>query len=352
MAETPSLYGIKNSNRNFNDPHYWGKNQFNSSFPIALACYMRDLNIPAKYIQMNAGLDTEITNIPISTLFNTTIGNEELTFQFESRYKPFDEFVHDELETIDCVVMHGETYLRPIEIKLTTLPDQTTFDKSDAEYGSEIVVRSATMRYLALSMAESLKSEFSEINKLFVGSCKTIRNWDNSAELKGCLGEILDSLDKFYEKYYTYQKPLLMQPVWKTIGKSAELAENCLDIFVWSDFALTKLFMDSAKSHTGSKISRHQRAALRLARFLFEVSRGGEIFQAPIYDGMSLGNQTDKEFSLSGVKTNSFMACDRLTTPVVTKSEIKNIILGGGQKYLSPERRFDAIIYFSEGIFE
>jgi len=91
---------------------------------------------------------------------------------------------------------------------------------------------------------------------------------------------------------------------------------------------------------------------LRLARFLFEVSRGGEVYQAPIYDGMSLGNQTDKEFSLSGVKTNVLMACDRLTVPAIKKSEIKNIILGGGQKYLSPERRFDAIIYFSEGIFE
>lgn len=37
-----SLYGIENSNRNFADPYYWGKNQFNSSFPIALTCYMRD----------------------------------------------------------------------------------------------------------------------------------------------------------------------------------------------------------------------------------------------------------------------------------------------------------------------
>jgi len=248
MAETPSLYGIKNSNRNFNDPHYWGKNQFNSSFPIALACYMRDLEIPAIYIKMNAEIETEISDLPIPELFNTTVANEELIFQFESRYTPFDEFVHDELETIDCVVAHGDKFLRPIEIKLTTLPDQTTFDKTDEEYGSEIVVRSATMRYLALSMAESLKDEFSDINKIFVPSCKTIRNWDNATELKASLDEILASLDEFYKKYYTYQKPLLMQPVWKTIGKSAELAENCLDIFVWSDFALTKLFMDSAKS--------------------------------------------------------------------------------------------------------
>ena len=32
--------------------------------------------------------------------------------------------------------------------------------------------------------------------------------------------------------------------------------------------------------------------------------------------------------------------------------EIKKIILGGGHKCLSPERRFDAILFFSTDIFE
>jgi len=66
---------------------------------------------------------------------------------------------------------------------------------------------------------------------------------------------------------------------------------------------------------------------------------------------MSLGNQTDKEFAISGNKTHKYMACDRLTKPIIHKNQIKNIILGGGQKWLSPERRFDAIIYFSTDLF-
>ena len=32
--------------------------------------------------------------------------------------------------------------------------------------------------------------------------------------------------------------------------------------------------------------------------------------------------------------------------------EIKNIILGGGQNFLSPERRFDAIIFSNPEIFD
>lgn len=31
---------------------------------------------------------------------------------------------------------------------------------------------------------------------------------------------------------------------------------------------------------------------------------------------------------------------------------IKKIIKGGGQKYLSPERRFDAILFFSNELFD
>jgi hypothetical protein len=162
---------------------------------------------------------------------------------------------------------------------------------------------------------------------------------------------MLDALEKFVSNYRKYEKHLLMQPIWKTIGKSPNLADNCLDLFVWSDFALTRLFMDSALDNESSKISRQQRAAARLARFLFEVSRSGRVYQEPIYDGMSLGNQTDKEFAISGNKTHKYMACDRLTKPVIHKSQIKNIILGGGQKWLSPERRFDAIFYFSTDLF-
>lgn len=109
---------------------------------------------------------------------------------------------------------------------------------------------------------------------------------------------MLEALECFISKYHKYEKPLLMQPIWKTVGKSPNLSDNCLDIFVWSDFALTRLFMDSALENESAKISRQQRAAARLARFLFEVSRSGKVYQEPIYDGMSLGNQTDKEFAV------------------------------------------------------
>lgn len=109
--------------------------------------------------------------------------------------------------------------------------------------------------------------------------------------------------------------------------------------------------MSSARDFRVETISRFKRAALRLARFLYDSSRLGKVYLAPIYDGMTYGPQTDKEFALSGNKTNLIMRNPRLTNLAIGKDEIKNIILGGGQKYLSPERRFDAIIYFATDLF-
>jgi hypothetical protein len=181
----------------------------------------------------------------------------------------------------------------------------------------------------------------------------TVRNWDSKAEMLQLAPGILNALETYLNEFKQFQKPMLMQPIWKTLGKTPILANNCLDIFVWSDFALTHLFLDSARvAVSQQKISRQLRAALRLSRFLYQSSLSGRVHQAPIYDGMTYDNQNDKEFAISGTKSRPLMSCDRLTRPIITKNEIKNIVLGGGQKHLSPERRFDAILYFSSDLFD
>jgi hypothetical protein len=46
------------------------------------------------------------------------------------------------------------------------------------------------------------------------------------------------------------------------------------------------------------------------------------------------------------------MKSPELLNPRITKEEVRNIILGGGQNYLSPERRFDGIILSNPEIFD
>lgn len=348
-----SLFGIVHSCRNFADPAAWGKNQFNSAFPVALVSYLRDKKIRLPYICHTQQAKTTLKELSIDEVFGTSLGAEDLYFDFEARFDPYRAYVHDEMEKIDLVIKDHRTgeFIRPLEIKLTTLPDNSTCQESDeANYGSELVLRPATFRYVALSIIDALQAHKKAVNERFEPICSTIRNWTSLQEMVACRERLLNALDSFLCDFAEAQRPLLLQPIWKTVGKSAELAENCLDAFVWSDFSLARLALD-ASERTGDKISRTQRAALRLARFLWEATRG-KVYQQPIYDGMSYDTQTDKEFSLVGKRTHIYMASSRLTKPIVTKQEIKQIILGGGQKFLSPERRFDAILYFSTDLFD
>ncbi len=64
----PRLFGINQSNRDFSKKSSWGKNQFNSSFPAALACYMSCKNLQAVYLTLDHNLTVnhgkeEINNI-------------------------------------------------------------------------------------------------------------------------------------------------------------------------------------------------------------------------------------------------------------------------------------------------
>lgn len=354
-APSPSLFGIQHSNRNFADPYYWGKNQFNSAFPVALACYMRARQLPLVYVQFKDAHHTQVGELDVSDLFGSNLPNDQLHFAFETRFEHFRASVHDELPAIDLVVSKANPLIqiRPIEVKLTTLPDNTTEGLSDDKYGTEIVIRSATTRYMALSMADAVEPYNARVREIFEPIFARVRNWESKAEMAPLVPRVVAALEVFLTEFKHLQSPLLMQPVWKTVGKSPVLAQNCLDIFAWSDFALTHLFLESARNPRDvHAISRFARAALRLTRFLYERSKSNKVFQAPIYDGMTFDNQNDKEFAISGTRSRELMACARLVKPAVQREEIQNIILGGGQKFLSPERRFDAILYFSTDLFE
>ncbi len=353
MQQKSALYGLKNSNRDFSSPYAWGKNQFNSSFPAALACYMRNQKIPSTFIKHGQKSNTVLSEISFDDFWHTTLPNEKLFFSFEYRFTPYAEMTVDDIQPIDLVVSEHDSkrLLAPVEVKLTTIPDNTTVDEAEADYGSELVVRSPTMRYTAMGMGLSCASSMKEVRDLFSPACAKIRDWDNIIEVSKHRDKIIKALDIFLNTYSKHEQPFLMQPIWKTKGKTPVLADNCLDIFVWSDFALCRLLLESGNGDD-EKISRPQRAALRLARFLYELSTKGKVYQKPIYDGMTFDNLNDKEFAVSGKKTNLHMRCDRLTKPIIEKGQIKDIILGGGQRFLSPERRFDAIIYYSRELFD
>jgi hypothetical protein len=154
------------------------------------------------------------------------------------------------------------------------------------------------------------------------------------------------SINEFQKKYYTKQKPLLMQTLWKTQGKSPLLAEQAFDIVIWSDYAFSRLFIDGSYE-TANTMSRPMRATARLARCLWELSKSGKIRVADIYRQMAFGNQTDKEFSIPGNKWRTYVETPRTVKPILHKTAVHSIIENGYIEKLSPERRFDQTLYFT-----
>ena len=343
------LFGIEHSNRSRDD--HWGKNCFNSSFPAATANYMLENDIPAVYIKLDIidGVPKVVaTEIPLKDVFRCGDRHpEELFFAFESVFEPYQEYSFDAIDGIDLVIKDLEgNFLSPLEVKLTVLPDNTTYKKSENLWGSEMVVRSATTSYCALGMYDAVKDDARAVREIFEAACSSIQGWDNDFEMTHKIPTLAASIDEFQRRYYTRQKPLLMQTLWKTQGKSPLLADQAFDIVIWSDYAFSRLFVDSSYS-VSPTMSRPMRASARLARCLWELSKSGKIRVVDIYRQMAFGNQTDKEFSIPGNKWKTYVQSGRTTTPILPKDAVNQIIEDGYIELLSPERRFDQTLYFT-----
>lgn len=343
------LFGIEHSNRRPDD--HWGKNCFNSSFPAAMACYMMEHNIPAIYnkvVEQNGEIKVVSSEIPIREAFNCgDMPLQELDFHFESVFEHYQDFSFDAVDGIDLVVksVAGE-YLSPLEVKLTVLPTDSTSRQPEDKWGCELVIRSATTSYCALGMFDAVQDEAREVREIFEAPCSSIQNWDNDFEMTHKTPALCAAVDAFQRRYYTRQKPLLMQAIWKTQGKSPLLADQAFDIVIWSDYAFSRLFVDSSYQ-VESTMSRPMRATARLARCLWELSRSGKIRLADIYRQMAFGNQTDKEFAIGGAKWRKYVTSNRVLRPILPKEVVNDIIEPGYIEKLSPERRFDQTLYFT-----
>jgi hypothetical protein len=346
--ELPRLFGLNKTNRNFSKKTSWGKNQFNSSFPASLCCYLASKNIDANYLAIKDGKYTP-TTIGIDEVFGLSSKNSDLYFAFESQHTPFQKYVIGTLPRTDVVIQKESTgeCVSGLEVKLTALPDNTTCELHDNLYGSEIVVRPDTIVYLAcaliLSADNKLKGYFKDIK---------INDWSDANAVLPKIKHIVDTIEKISLIAETKQIPFLLQPVWKTIGKSPVLADKCLDIFVWSDAGFSNFISKIAnKNPDANSITRQTRTAIWLYKMLNDYCVKGKFDHEDIIDSLSYNTKNDKAFASAGNVTNNYMSCQRLETPVISKAEIKNIILGGGQNLLSPERRFDAIIFNSPELF-
>lgn len=348
----PSLFGIKNSNRDYTNPETWGKNMFNSSFPAALVAYMYSKKVNCIYIKTDKTNQIGHSEISTEELFGISPLDKDTFYAFESIYTPFQQFYKGTIPRVDLVIQNKKTGLctKGLEIKLTALPDNSTCDLKDNEYSCELVIRPDTISYLACSVVQHYLKDKTRLAKLMSGFNK-IRHWGEERDIIKNYDLFVNFIDEFAKLHCNKQSALVLQPVWKTEGKSPRLAENCLDAFVWSDLALVHLFTDYSRE-IPSRIGRTERTLVWLVRMLYEFVQTNQFNADEIIDKLSFNTKNDKAFSANGKITYPLLKCIELTKPRIKKNEIKNIILGGGQNLLSPERRFDAIIYNSPELFD
>lgn len=347
------LFGQKHSSRDYTKEDCWGKNQFNSSFPASLLAYMSSKSIKPVYLKVDEENNVIHDYIEARDVLGIDPLDDNAFYKFEAGFPEFEKYYTGDRENIDLVMVDLSTNkeISGLEVKLTTLPDNTTCNKTESEYSCEIVVRPPTICFLACSICSFFQSAQQKAELIsMLNGIPPIIHWDEASEVAPHYDKIEEAVLKVSSSMVEHQSPLIIQPVWKTEGKKGRLSDDCLDIFVWSNLAVIQMCR-AGRPATDSKINRFQRSIIWLYKMLFDYAIYGQFDYVRIIKNHSYGNANDKAFSLLGNGSHKFLSCDELTHPRIKKNEIKFVILGGGQELLSPERRFDAILVNSPDIF-
>ena len=337
-----SLFGL--DKQNISKTQFWGKNTFNNVFPLSLLCFMEERRILPKYLIFKSGKVEQIS-ITHHELFGVCddgrLAYTKVYFDIEAIDERYNSYfkTREQRRKIDVVVRDKETLsaLRSLEMKLTAVPDNSTVEKPEDHQSAEIVIRQDTIVYLAMSIVKILTTETSihkdELKSELIGLLKT--NREDQISILG-LKEVLLG---FFSKYEAKQIPIVLQPIWRTKGNSTELLDNCLDVFVWSNFAFSKLFLDSLSSRN----KRCGRTLIWLTETIVECIEKGFADIDKIY-AVTYGKQNDKSFAVNGNRTFKYLDSKELKMPRIRRNEIDEIILGDGIQQLKPERRFDAAL--------
>lgn len=353
-TKQPGLFGQKHSSRDYTKAECWGKNQFNSSFPASLVAYMYSKGLKPIYVKTTTNNEIIHDSIDQIELLGIDPLSDDAYYNFEAGFSPYEIYYLGEREKIDLVMMNSKTneVLSGLEVKLTALPDNTTKSLDESLWGTEIVMRPPTICFLACSICANFNTlDSKERLRSFLQIVPQINHWEEIEEVLPHYEQILSSILSISADMTEKQKPLIIQPIWKTEGSKMRLKEECLDVFVWSNLSVIQMCCTEDASNI-NKLNRFHRTIIWLYKMLLDYVTYNTFDYKRIIRLLSYNLANDKAFALPGTKSYYFLKCKEILKPRISKYEIKNIILGGGQDLLSPERRFDAVLVNSPDIFE
>lgn len=342
------LYGLNNASHDFRNTYAWGKNIFTNAFPIALAQY-QSLELGMHPVLVQAEIHGEsITTGQKLTAWEDIIEcpPEEARFNFESAFTPYQSYTRGMPNSSDVVISDSNgLHTRALEIKLTTVPDSSSSSKKHEDQGAEIVARPLMVEQLAVSIAHSFgHGRLELIRKAILEEISTPQQvaWADPDAVQRIIPNIIRILEHIVALGINQQTPMVLNSIWRTVGKTPELEDNCFENFVWTDLAFVALFLSSAKP--SKKITRPQRSLVWLVKMLFDYTSQNRL-DALDTTNLSYGLQTDKAGSFNGAITNRFLRGEYLAHPRIPSSAVGKIIDPSYRQNLAPERRLDAALY-------
>ncbi|MCD8265790.1 MAG: HindVP family restriction endonuclease, partial [Prevotellaceae bacterium] len=276
---------------------------------------MSSKGIPLVYLHTDKKNKLTHSHITAEKVFGIDPLSDKAYYNFEAGFPPYEQYYKGDREKTDLVMMDRETGkpLCGLEVKLTALPDNSTKSEPEERYGCEIVVRPPTVCFLACSICRNYDTPKgrNRLHSLLMG-VPQINHWEEAEEVAQHYGKIEEAVLAVSADVRAKQVPLIMQPVWKTL-EGKRLADDCLDVFVWSNLATIQMCVRGQGNE--GVISRFQRTIVWIYKMLFDFSVYGDFDYVRIIKNHSYGNANDKAFALSGKRTFPLLSCPELMHP-------------------------------------
>lgn len=351
------MYGLEHSNKDFEQAASFGKNTFTTAFPVALMNYMHS----EKHLLMNyivaemAGRQpmTKQVLAPLPELIG--IDPKDAFYSFEDSFAGYDQYAVTEANRSDIVIKNRRSgnEVSAFEVKLVVVPTSGTANRPREEQLCELVVRPPSIEQLCFSVAASYgKSERLTISDIIV---KHLGNpidydWNNEAYMLRRRQKVLNTACELTAAAIDKQKPFAIMGEWRTNGQEAEFDSEGFDMFFWSNLGFLQLFiniMRNAIARGTTVIGRPERALIWFVKSMFDYAAQGTVKFERTHSLITFGGQTDKAGSFTNENIGKFVLCHNFVHPRVPADEHSNIITREGITYLRPERRLDAVLYYS-----
>ena len=343
MEGIPRFYGIRDSNL---DPaELWDSENFPRTFTVALVNRMGDLGLPVNLIRR--GTDAcFVDGIEVGELYGCPVNRiPRLRFDFDTVYGPFAEIASGVPESSLVVTDQRGFPLRRLDVQTSVIPDASTAGLPDDLSGAEVTVRTPTLVNCALSMASSLTSRREEALSVLTSDIPPDVDWSSPEEAVANAEAVVTALDILESEMRGLQSPFMLQSVWRSEPDGPFLDENAMDAFVWTDFAFTRLFLDSGRRTRDGKVTRTVRCAVRLYNIIKEILNNGSADVPAILSKTGYGLPGNREFMVNGRQTNRYMACGNLTEPRMGVTDVIGLASEGFEAMIIPDRRLDLSVY-------